>query len=413
MKIQQIKAMVLWRFLDPLAPFFTYYYETIMGELFMIIGLIKEIKNNENRVGLTPDGVSILAKRGNKVIVEKSAGEGSGFEDSQYEKAGAETFIDKKKVFDAADLIVKVKEPLECEYELFRPGQTLYTYLHLAPNLELTKALLDKKVTGIAYETVQLPNGRLPLLVPMSEIAGRMSIQVGANLLQKFNGGSGILLGGVPGVAPGEVVIIGGGIVGTNAAKMAAGLGAKVTVLDINNERLAYLDDIFGGRITTLTCNEYNVESAVEKADLLIGAVLVAGASAPKIVTEEMVKTMKKGSVIVDVAIDQGGSIETIDRVTTHDKPYYEKYGIIHYSVANMPGAVPRTSTLALEAATLPYLLEIADKGVKEAMLSNKTLLLGLNTYNGFITCKPVANDLNLLYVKPEDILCFAGKEGL
>lgn len=379
----------------------------------MIIGLIKEIKNNENRVGLTPDGVSILTKRGNKVIVEKSAGEGSGFGDSQYEKAGAEIFIDKKKIFDIADLIVKVKEPLECEYELFRPGQTLYTYLHLAPNLELTKALLDKKVTGIAYETVQLSNGRLPLLVPMSEIAGRMSIQIGANLLQKFNGGSGILLGGVPGVAPGEVVIIGGGIVGTNAAKMAVGLGAKVTVLDINNERLAYLDDIFGGRITTLTCNEYNVESAVEKADLLIGAVLVAGASAPKIVTEEMVKTMKKGSVIVDVAIDQGGSVETIDRVTTHDKPYYEKHGIIHYSVANMPGAVPRTSTLALEAATLPYLLEIAEKGVREAMLSNKTLLLGLNTYNGFVTCKPVANDLNLLYVNPEDILSFAGKEGL
>ncbi|GIM28013.1 alanine dehydrogenase [Clostridium polyendosporum] len=379
----------------------------------MIIGLVKEIKNNENRVGLTPNGVSVLIKRGHKVLVEKSAGEGSGFEDSQYEKAGAEIFPDKKKIFDTVDLIVKVKEPLECEYELFRQGQTLYTYLHLAPNLELTKALLDKKVTGIAYETVQLPNGRLPLLVPMSEIAGRMSVQIGANLLQKFNGGSGILLGGVPGVAPGEVVIIGGGIVGTNAAKMAVGLGAKVTVLDINNERLAYLDDIFGGRITTLACNEYNVESAVEKADLLIGAVLVAGASAPKIVTEEMVKTMKKGSVIVDVAIDQGGSIETIDRVTTHDKPYYEKYGVIHYSVANMPGAVPRTSTLALEAATLPYLLEIADKGAKEAMLSNKTLLLGLNTYNGFVTCKPVANDLKLLYVNAEDVLSFTGKEVL
>ncbi|MBK1809417.1 alanine dehydrogenase [Clostridium sp. YIM B02505] len=371
----------------------------------MIIGLVKEIKNNENRVGLTPSGVSVLVKRGHKVLVEKSAGVGSGFEDDQYVKAGADLIDEKVSVFNKSDLIVKVKEPLEEEYDLFKEGQTLYTYLHLAPNLKLTKALLKKKVIGIGYETVQLKNGRLPLLVPMSEIAGRMSVQIGANLLQKYNGGSGILLGGVPGVMPGEVVIIGGGIVGMNAAKIACGLGAKVTILDINNERLAYLDDIFFGRVTTLTCNEYNVAKAVEKADLLIGAVLVAGASAPKIVTKEMVKSMKKGAVIVDVAIDQGGSIETIDRVTTHDNPCYLKYGVVHYSVANMPGAVPRTSTLALEAATLPYLIELVDNGVRAAMLKDEALLLGLNTYLGSITCEAVAESLKLKYTNPETLL--------
>ncbi|WP_160671064.1 alanine dehydrogenase [Clostridium sp. C8-1-8] len=371
----------------------------------MVIGLVREIKNNENRVGLTPSGVEVLVKRGHKVLVEKGAGIGSGFEDWLYKGAGAEVIEEKKYVFNQSDVIVKVKEPLEEEYDLFKTGQTLYTYLHLAPNKPLTEALLKKKITGIAYETVQLKNGRLPLLVPMSEIAGRMSVQIGANLLQKYNGGSGILLGGVPGVMQGEVVIIGGGIVGTNAAKIACGLGARVTIMDISNERLAYLDDIFFGRITTLTCNEYNVAKAVEKADLLIGAVLVAGASAPKIVSKEMVKTMKKGSVIVDVAIDQGGSIETIDRVTTHDNPCYEKYGVIHYSVANMPGAVPKTSTLALEAATLPYLIEIADNGVEHAILKDEALLLGLNTYEGNITCKAVAESLKLPYVDPKTIV--------
>lgn len=371
----------------------------------MIIGLPKEVKNNENRVGLTPGGVSSLVRNGHKVIVEKSAGMGSGFEDDQYVKEGATIEEDKKKLFDGCDLIVKVKEPLASEYEFLRPGLIVYTYLHLAPNLPLTKALLDNKVTGIAYETVKLPNGLLPLLVPMSEVAGRMSVQIGANFLQKYNGGIGILLGGVSGVAPAEVVIIGGGVVGTNAAKMAIGLGARVTVLDINKQRLVYLDDIFGGRITTLMFNEYNTATAVKKADLLIGAVLVAGASAPKTVTEEMVKTMKKGSVIVDVAIDQGGSIATIDRVTTHDNPCYEKYGVLHYSVANMPGAVPRTSTFALEAATLPYLLNIANKGVKKALLEDECLMAGLNTYMGHVTCKPVAESLGAEYKEPRNLL--------
>lgn len=371
----------------------------------MIIGLPKEIKNNENRVGLTPGGVITLVKYGHEVLVEKSAGLGSGFDDEQYIEAGAKILEDKKEIFNKSDIIVKVKEPLESEYELFVPGQTLYTYLHLAPNLQLTIALLEKKVTGIAYETVQLDNGMLPLLVPMSEVAGRMATQIGANLLQKYNGGMGVLLGGVPGVHPAEVVIIGGGVVGTNAAKMAVGLGAKVTIMDINKQRLMYLDDIFNGRVTTLIYNQYNVSEVVKKADLVIGAVLVTGASAPKTVTEEMVKTMKKGSVIVDVAIDQGGSIETINRVTTHDNPSYEEHGVIHYSVANMPGAVPRTSTIALEAATLSYLIDIVNKGTKTALLDNKNLLLGLNTFDGHVTCKPVATSLGLEYVDPKELL--------
>lgn len=371
----------------------------------MIIGLPKEIKNNENRVGLTPGGVSTLIKNGHKVFVEKSAGDGSHFDDEKYIEAGAEILEDKKELFNKSEIIVKVKEPLESEYELFRPGQILCTYLHLAPNLPLTKALLAEKVTGVAYETVQLPNGQLPLLSPMSEVAGRMSVQVGANLLQSYNGGMGILLGGVPGVSSAEVVIIGGGVVGTNAAKMAVGLGAKVTVLDVNKSRLVYLDDIFGGRISTIICNEYNAAQTVKNADLLIGAVLVPGASAPKIVKEYMVKTMKKGSVIVDVAIDQGGSIETVDRITTHDAPYFEKYGVIHYSVANMPGAVPRTSTLALEAATLPYLANIANKGVKQALLADPSLLKGLNTHDGKVTCKPVAESLGFEYADSKTCL--------
>ena len=376
-----------------------------MEENNMIIGLPKEIKNNENRVGLTPGGVSVLVKSGHKVIVEKSAGEGSGFEDQQYVEAGAEICADKKKLFADSDIIVKVKEPLESEYDLFKEGQTLYTYLHLAPNRSLTDALLRKKVCGVAFETVQLSNGQLPLLTPMSEVAGRMASLVGSSLLLKYNKGMGVLVSGVPGVAPAEVVVVGGGVVGTNAAKTALGLGARVTVLDISASRLAYLDDIFGGKVTTLACNEYNVAAAVKNADLLIGAVLVAGAKTPKIVKEYMVKTMKKGAVIVDVAIDQGGSIETIDRVTTHDNPSYEKYGVIHYSVANMPGAVPRTSTFALEAATLPYLLKMVNHGVKEALLEDCALLKGLNTYDGKITCKPVASDLGMEYYDPKELL--------
>lgn len=371
----------------------------------MIIGVPKEIKNNENRVALTPGGVKTLVRKGNHVLIETNAGFGSGFEDSEYEKAGAVIYYDKAKLFKDADMIMKVKEPLAEEYGLFKEDHCLFTYLHLAPNPELTNALIDKKVKGIAYETIELPNKSLPLLAPMSEVAGRMSVQIGANLLQKYNGGSGILLGGVPGVASAEVVIIGGGVVGTNAAKMAVGLGARVTVMDVNPQRLSYLDDIFGGRVTTLAYNEYNCAESVKKADLLIGAVLVAGKSAPKTVSEEMVKTMKKGSVIVDVAIDQGGSIETIDRITTHDNPSYEKYGVIHYSVANMPGAVPRTSTFALEAATLPYATLIAEKGVEAALLSSEPLMKGLNTYKGKVTCKAVADSLGLPYSDPSQLI--------
>lgn len=370
----------------------------------MIIGVPMEIKNNENRVALTPAGVHSLVIKGHKVLIEKSAGIGSGIEDTDYISAGAHIMEKAADVFAESDIIVKVKEPLECEYGLLKEKQILFTYLHLAPNPALSKALLEKRITGIAYETVQLSNGALPLLAPMSEVAGRMSVQVGANMLQKYNGGLGILLGGVPGVLPAEVVIIGGGVVGFNAAKMAVGLGAKVTIMDISKSRLTYLDDSFGGRISTLIYNEYNVAEMVKKADLLISAVLVVGAKAPKIVKSEMVKTMKKGAVIVDVAIDQGGSVETIDRSTTHDNPCYEKFGVVHYSVANMPGAVPRTSTYALTGVTLPYLLDIADKGVEKALKEDTSLLAGLNTYNGKVTCKSVAEALGMEYVPAEEL---------
>ncbi|WP_141504700.1 alanine dehydrogenase [Paenibacillus luteus] len=367
----------------------------------MKIGLVKEIKNNENRVALTPGGVKELIGQGHQIFVEKNAGLGSGFDDAQYLDAGGMVLEDKRELFNKSDMIVKVKEPIASEYELFKPGQALFAYLHLSAELSLSKMLIEKKISGIAFETVQLGNGQLPLLAPMSEVAGRMSVQIGATMLQKYNGGMGILLGGVPGVSSAEVVIVGGGVVGTNAAKMAIGLGAKVTILDVDKNRLVYLDDIFRGQITTLICNEYNVAQAVKQADLLIGAVLIPGAKAPKIVKEDMVKTMKKGSVIVDVAIDQGGSIETIDRVTTHDDPYYEKYGVVHYSVANMPGAVPRTSTFALEAAMLPYLVKLANKGIEQALTEYTDLRLGLNTYDGAVTCKPVAISLGVDYTDP------------
>jgi alanine dehydrogenase len=371
----------------------------------MVIGVPREIKNNENRVAITSAGVHALVKRGHRVYIEKNAGIGSGIEDSDYISAGAVMLDKNTDIYENADIVVKVKEPLECEYDLFKEGQTLFTYLHLAPNPSLTEALLKKKVAGIAYETIQNANGSLPLLAPMSEVAGRMSVQIGAAMLQKYNGGSGVLLGGVPGVLPAEVLIIGGGVVGINAAKMAAGLGARVAVMDVNKNRLSYLDDLFAGRISTLIYDEYSAAEMVKTADLLIGAVLVPGARAPKTVTAGMVKTMKKGSVIVDVAIDQGGSIETVDRATTHDRPCYEKYGVIHYSVANIPGAVPRTSTFALTGVTLPYLLELADKGTEKALAENGSLLLGLNTYKGNITYKAVAESVNREYVSPDK--CF------
>lgn len=364
----------------------------------MIVGVLKEIKNNENRVGLTPAGAYALVHAGHKVLVEATAGVGSGFADSEYVAAGAEIVASKKDIAEKAQMIIKVKEPLPSEYELFHKGQTWFTYFHLAPELELTKALMEKGVVAVAYETVQLADRSLPLLQPMSEVAGRMSIQIGAYYLQKYAGGEGILLGGVPGVPAGEVVIVGGGVVGTNAAKMAIGLGAHVTILDNNLNRLRYLDDIFGARISTFASSPFNIAEAVKKADLLVGAVLIPGARAPKLVTEAMVKTMKPGSVIVDVAIDQGGSIETIDHSTTHADPVFVKHGVVHYSVANMPGAVPRTSTFALTNATLPYALALANKGWKQAIDDDKALALGVNVVNGKLTFKAVAEALGLPY---------------
>jgi len=371
----------------------------------MIIGVPKEIKNNENRVAITPAGVEALVSAGHKVVIENNAGLGSGITNEEYEKAGAEILPTPAEVFAAADMIMKVKEPLPPEYPLFKEGQILFTYLHLAPESELTRALMEKKVIGIAYETIQLPNGSLPLLTPMSEVAGRMAVQIGARFLEKPQGGRGMLLGGVPGVPPAEVVIIGGGVVGTNAAKMAMGMGAHVTILDKSADRLKYLDDVFFGRITTVMSNNYNIAEAVKKADLLIGAVLIPGARAPKLVTEEMVKTMKPGSVIVDVAIDQGGSIETIDRVTTHQDPVYEKHGVVHYAVANMPGAVPRTSTFALTNVTLPYALALANKGWERAVREDRALALGVNVLDGKVTYKAVADSLGLPYTPLEEIL--------
>ena len=370
----------------------------------MIIGVVKEIKNNENRVALTPAGVVSFVQAGHKVLVEKGAGIGSGFADADYAQAGAELIELAVDVWNQSEMIMKVKEPLESEYKYFRPGLVLFTYLHLAAEPALAQALKDSGVIAIAYETVSV-NRTLPLLTPMSEVAGRMSAQIGAQFLQKFNGGKGILLAGVPGVSRGKVTIIGGGIVGTNAAKMAIGLGADVTIIDLSADRLRYLDDIFGNQIKTLISNPFNIAEAVKEADLVIGAVLIPGAKAPKLVTEEMVKTMKPGSVIVDVAIDQGGSVETIDHVTTHDNPTFEKHGVVHYSVANMPGAVPRTSTMALTNATVPYALQIANKGVVNAISENPALKLGVNAANGEITYEAVAKDLNYEYVPVDKAL--------
>lgn len=371
----------------------------------MRIGCPKEIKPQEGRVGLTPAGVDALIRAGHKVFLQKSAGLGSGFTDEEYLAVGAEILPTAKDVYDTADMIVKVKEPLEPEYELLREGQTLFTYLHLAPDPAQVQALLRKKVTAIAYETVELADHSLPLLAPMSEVAGRLSVQVGSHLLEAHCGGRGVLLGGVTGVERANVVIIGGGNVGTNAAKIAVGMGANVTILDLSAKRLAYLDDIFGGRVQTLLSNPFHIANAVKNADLVVGCVLIPGAKAPKLVTEEMVKTMKPGSVLVDVAIDQGGSIETIDRITTHKDPFFVKHGILHYSVANMPGAVPRTSTMALTGATLPYALKIANLGPEAACKADPALMKGLNTYDGHLTYKAVADAQDLPYTDPATLI--------
>lgn len=346
-----------------------------------------------------------MVKAGHQVAIETGAGMGSGFEDRDYAAAGATIVANAADLWAQADMIMKVKEPLPSEYDLFRPNQILFTYLHLAAEPELARKLVEHKVVAIAYETVQLPDRSLPLLTPMSEVAGRMSVQIGAHFLEKAYGGRGVLLGGVPGVAPGNVVILGGGIVGANAAKMAAGLGANVTIFDISAERLRYLADIFGGRIQTRMSSEYEIARLLPTADLLIGAVLIPGARAPKLVTREMVQQMQPGSVIVDVAIDQGGTIESIDRVTTHRDPTYEAYGVIHYSVANMPGAVPRTSTYALTNVTLPYALQIANKGWRQALQENAALAKGANVVDGGVTYEAVAQALAMEYRPLERLL--------
>ena len=371
----------------------------------MIIGVPKEIKNNENRVALTPAGVVAFCKAGHQVVIENNAGVGSEISNEEYMAAGAKILATPAEVYAGSEMIMKVKEPLPSEYDLFKDGQLLFTYLHLAPEPALTAALLRKNVVGIAYETVQPADGSLPLLIPMSEVAGRMSIQIGAQFLEKPHGGRGILLGGVPGVTPANVTIVGGGIVGLNAAKMAMGMGADVTILDVRNARLRYLDDIFGMRIKTLMSNSYNIAQAVAGADLLIGAVLIPGAKAPKLVTEEMVKAMQPGSVIVDVAIDQGGSVETVDHVTTHAEPTYEKFGVIHYSVANMPGAVARTSTFALTNATLPYALKLANLGYAEAIRTDLAVARGVNVIHGKLTYKAVAEALNQEYTPLGEVM--------
>jgi alanine dehydrogenase len=356
----------------------------------MIIGVPREIKDHEARVGVTPAGVKALSEAGHKVLVETLAGEQSGFPDAEYASAGAEIVSEAAAVWAKSECVVKVKEPVEKEYPYFREGLVLFTYLHLAPVPTLTEKLLETKVIGIAYETVRDRQNTLPLLTPMSEVAGRMSVQVGASYLEKERGGRGVLLGGVPGVAPAEVTILGGGIVGTNAAKIALGFGARVTLIDVNLNRLRELDDIFGGRLCTLASNSYNVAKATQEADLVIGGVLIPGTTAPKILTRTMVARMKKGAVIVDVAIDQGGCVETA-HPTSHSDPSYVVDGVVHYCVTNMPGAVPHTSTLALTNSTFPYLMRLANLGVREALRQDAGLAEGLNVWLGTLTHRGVA----------------------
>ncbi len=363
----------------------------------MIVGVPKEIKNKENRVGMVVAGVRALTQAGHKVLVQHNAGVGVGISDDDYRKAGATILETAKEIFEKSDMIVKVKEPLPEEYPLLREGQILYTYLHLAADERLTKALMERKIVGIAYETIQPADGSLPLLAPMSAVAGRMATQIGATYLQHDHGGKGMLLGGVTGVDRANVVVLGGGVVGVNAAKMAVGLGAKVSILDVNVTRLDYLSDVFGNEITTLYSNSEQVEKAVTNADLVIGAVLVPGAKAPKLVTRDMIAKMQPGGVVVDVAVDQGGSVETC-RPTSHEHPTYTVDGVIHYAVPNMPGAVPRTSTYALTNVTMKYAVMLANMGWREAIAKDEALLKGVNILNGKVAYKQVAVDLGLPY---------------
>ncbi|MEC7640750.1 MAG: alanine dehydrogenase [Nitrospinota bacterium] len=369
----------------------------------MNIGIPKEIKEHEYRVSVTPAGVHDLVQAGHVVWVEDDAGLGSGIENESYEKEGAK-IVGREEIFRQAEMIIKVKEPLDDEFQLLQEGQVVYTYLHLAPAPDLAGKLLKRKIIGIAYETVQLEDRSLPLLIPMSEVAGRMAIHEGAKYLERENGGRGILLGGVPGVDPGHVVIIGGGIVGSNAAKMAIGTGASVTLLDIHLPRLRYLDDIYGARLKTLMSNKFNIIESLHTADLVIGAVLIPGATSPKLITREMLRVMRPGSVIVDVCIDQGGVLET-SRPTSHSDPIYEVDGIIHYCVANMPGALARTSTFALTNATFPYAFELAQKGYKKAIQENPALKKGLNLFKGHVTHPAVAESLGMEWAPVEKVL--------
>ena len=370
----------------------------------MIVGILKEIKTEENRVCMTPAGVEVMIHNGHSVLVEKKAGAGSGFADEAYVKAGATIIATPKEIFDAADMVMHVKEPLPPEYDLIREGQIVFTYLHLAADETQTNALIKSKSVSIAYETIQKADGSLPLLTPMSEVAGRMAIQQGAKYLEMAQGGHGVLLGGVPGVDPGTVVVIGGGVVGVNAAKMACGLGAKVYLLDMNLDRLRYLSDVMPANCFTLMSSPATIRRLVKEADVVVGAVLIPGAKAPRLVTREMLSTMKRGSVLVDVAIDQGGCFET-SKATTHGEPTYVVDGVIHYCVANMPGAVAKTSTLALTNATLPYAVQIANKGWKKAMQENQEIKLGANVIDGKVTYQAVADAFGLEYTPVEKLI--------
>ncbi len=376
----------------------------------MIVGVPKEIKTREYRVGMVPAGVRALVGRGHKVLVEKDAGAGAGVSDNDFVRAGAAIARSAAEVWEKADLIIKVKEPLPAEYPHIREGQILYTYFHLAAAPELANVLLERRVSAVAYETIQTPDGALPLLKPMSEVAGKMAIQVGAACLEKEHGGKGVLLGGVPGVRRGRVAILGGGIVGTNAAKIAVGLGAEVSLLDINLDRLGYLDDVFLGRVTTLHSDSAQIEKAVCEADLVIGAVLIPGARAPKLVPEALIAEMTEGAVVVDVAVDQGGCIETCVP-TTHDNPTYVKHGVVHYCVANMPGAVSQTSTFALTNATMKYALELADHGLSEATSRDPALALGVNLHGGQVTHQAVAHALGKEFTPLAAALAGSGEE--
>jgi alanine dehydrogenase len=370
----------------------------------VIIGIPKEIKDNENRVSMPPGGVAALVEAGHRVLVQASAGEGSGFGDEQYEQAGAEILPTAAEVWNGANLVQKVKEPQPEEFEFLRDDLVLFTYLHLAAEETLTKEMMKRGVTGVAYETVELPNRHLPLLTPMSEVAGRMAIQVAAHYLERPNGGRGKLLGGVPGVRPADVVVIGGGVVGTNAAQMALGMGARVFIIDRDLDRLRFLSEVLHGSLTTLASNRLNIAEAVRVADVVVGGVLIAGAAAPKLVTRDMIKTMQPGSVVVDVSVDQGGCIETT-KPTTHSDPTFFVDGVLHYGVTNMPGAVPRTSTYALSNATLPYTLDLANKGFEQAVAEDPTLALGVNTYKGKLTYPAVAEAFGLDYTALDEML--------